>query len=154
MPSAFGTNYTPISASGTDSHIQHVAKLLATQICCSDIVIPDLKYVKQDDEELTEGMKEDTTNMENDDMFLSQQAELNLKNCHIDSVEAEELSLDALLRILDTGKIVLSKQFKEIHTKVISKMTFMCSGNFRNSEYCFFLKKEKENLRLFYYYIL
>lgn len=134
MPSAFGTNYTPISAAGTDSHIQHVAKLLATQICCSDLVIPDLKYIKQDDEELTEEIKEETIKMEEDDMFLSQQAELNLKNCHIDPIEAEELSLDALLRILDTSKIVMSKQFKEIHTKAITKMAVMCSGNFRNSE--------------------
>lgn len=133
MPSAFGTNYTPTPAAGTDSHIQFVAKLLATNICCSDAVIPDLKYIKQDDES-KEGIKEETSKMEEDDMFLAQPAELNLKNCHIDPIEAEELSLDALLRILDTSKIVFSKQFKEIHTKAITKMAVMCSDDFRNSK--------------------
>lgn len=133
MPSAFGINYTPIAAAGTDHHIQHVAKLLATQICCSDVVIPDLKYTKQEDDEL-EGIKEETIKAEDEDIFLAQPVELNLKNCHIDPIEAEELSLDALLRILDTSKIVLSKQFKEIHIKAITKMAVMCSDDFRNSK--------------------
>lgn len=134
MPSAFGTNYTPIAAAGTDNHIQHVAKLLATQLCSSDVVIPDLKFIKQDDDESMEGIKEETIKAEEDDIFLAQPAELNLKNCHIDPIEAEELSLDALIRILDTSKIVLSKQFKEIHTKAITKMAVMCSDNFRESK--------------------
>lgn len=138
MPSAFGTNYTPITAAGTDSHIEHVAKLLATQICVSDVVIPDLKFIKQDDDELSEGVKEEMK-MEEDDLFLAQPVELNLKNCHIDPIEAEELSLDALLRILDTSKIVLSKQFKEIHIKAITKMAVMCSDDFRNSKYHLFV---------------
>lgn len=133
MPSAFGINYTPTPAAGTESHIQLVAKMLATHICCSDVVIPDLKYTKQDEDESKEGIKEETIKMEEDDIFLAQPAELNLKNCHIDPIEAEELSLDALLRILDTSKIVFSKQFKEIHTKAITKMAVMCSDDFRNS---------------------
>lgn len=133
MPSAFGTNYTPTPAAGTESHIQLVAKLLATHICSSDVVIPDLKYIKQDEDESKEGIKEETIRMEEDDIFLAQPAELNLKNCHIDPIEAEELSLDALLRILDTSKIVFSKQFKEIYTKAITKMAVMCSDDFRNS---------------------
>lgn len=133
MPSSFGINYTPITAAGTDSHIQHVAKLLATQICCSDVIIPDLKCIKQNDDPV-EGIKEETIKFEEDDMFLAQAAELNLNNCHIDPIEAEELSLDALLRILDTSRIVLSKQFKEIHIKAITKMAVMCSNDFRNSK--------------------
>lgn len=134
MPSAFGTNYTPIAAAGTDNHIQHVAKLLATHICCSDVVIPDIKFIKPDDDEPMEGIKEETVKVDEEDIFLAQPAELNLKNCHIDPIEAEELSHDALLRILDTSKIVLSKQFKEIHIKSITKMAVMCSDDFRNSK--------------------
>jgi len=140
MPLAFSANYTPISAAGTDGHIQHVAKLLATQICCSDIDIPDLKFIMQNEDEPMEGIKEekDTLKMEEDDMFLAQPTELNLTNCHIDPTEAEDLSLDALLRILDTSKIILSKQFKEIHIKAITKMAVMCSDDFRNSNNCLF----------------
>lgn len=134
MPSAFGTNYTPITAAGTDSHIEHVAKLLATQICVMDVIIPDIKFIKQHDDESTEGIKEEMK-MEEDDIFLAQPVELNLKNCYIDPIEAEELSLDALLRILDTSKIVLSKEFKEIHNKAITKMAVICSDDFRNSKY-------------------
>lgn len=133
MPSYFGINYTPIAAAGTYNHIQHVAKLLATQICCSDFIIPDLKFIKQSDDEM-EGIKEETIQTEEDDMFVAQTAELNLNNCDIDPIEAEELSLDALLRILDTGRIVFSKQFKEIHIKAITKMAVICSDNFRNSK--------------------
>lgn len=133
MPLTFSANYTPISAAGTDSHIQHVAKLLATQICCLNIDIPDLKFIKLDGDELMEGVQEETTKIDEEDMLLAQPAELNLKNCHIDPTEAEELSLDALLRILDTSKIVLSKPVKEVHTKAITKMAVMCSDDFRNS---------------------
>lgn len=140
MPSAFVANYTPIAAAGTDHHIQHVAKLLAALICCSDIVIPGLKYIKKDDDgksssELTDGKKEDIIKTEDEDMTLNQPADLNLNNCLIDPTEAEELSLDALLRILDTSKIVLSKQFKEVHTKAITKIAVMCGDDFRNSKY-------------------
>jgi len=134
MPPFFGTNYTPISAAGTDSHIQHVAKLLATQMCSSEVEIPDFKYnIIELEDGSKEGIKEETLKLEEEDMFLAQPAELNLKNCQIDPIEAEELSLDALLRILDTSKIVVSKQFKEIHTKAITKMAVMCSDVFRNS---------------------
>lgn len=133
MPLTFGINYTPISAAGTDNHVQYVAKLLATQLCSSDIDIPDLKSLKLDEDESVEGIKEDPIKIEEEDMFLAQPAELNLNNCHIDPIEAEELSHDALLRILDTSKIVLSKQFKEIHIKAITKMAVMCSDDFRNS---------------------
>uniref|UniRef100_A0A2S2QQH0 Symplekin n=1 Tax=Sipha flava TaxID=143950 RepID=A0A2S2QQH0_9HEMI len=133
MPSAFETNYTPISAAGTDCHKQYVAKLLATLLCSSDVVIPDLKYIKQDDDELVDGIKEETLKMEEEDILLAQPAELNLKNCHIDPIEAEELSLDALLRILETSKIIKSKQLREIHTKVITKMAVICSDDFRNT---------------------
>jgi len=132
MPSTFGTNYSPISIVDSDTNMQYVAKLLATHICSSDIVIPDLKYPKKDNESI-DGIKEETT-MEEDDIFLAQPAELNLKNCHIDPIEAEELSLDALLRILDTSNIVLSKQFKKIHIKAITKIAVMCSDDFRNSK--------------------
>lgn len=135
MPSIFGINYTPIAAAGTDIHIQHVAKLLAALICCSDVVIPGLKYIKKDDDESSiDGKKEEIIKMEDDDMLLNQPAELNLNNCLIDPTEAEELSLDALLRILDTSKIVLSKQFKEVHIKAITKIAVMCSDDFRNSK--------------------
>lgn len=133
MPSHFGINYTPIAAAGTDNHIQHVAKLLATQICCSDFIIPDLKFIKQNYDEPMEGIKEETIQTEEDDLFVSQTTELNLNNCDIDPIEAEEVSLDALLRILDTGRIIFSKQFKEIHIKAITKMAVMCNDNFRNS---------------------
>lgn len=134
MPSAFVTNYTPIAAAGTDSHIKHVAKLLATQICGSDIVIPDLKYINQNDESL-EGVKEEMIKMEEEDILLAQPAELNTNNCQIDPTEAQELSNDALLRVLDTSKIVLSKQFKEVHIKAITKVAVMCSDNFRDSKF-------------------
>lgn len=137
MPSTFGTNYTPFSAVGTDNHIQYVAKLLATQLCRSDVVIPDIKYIKQDDDELLDGIKEETLKIEEEDILLAQPAELNLENCHIDPIEAEELSLDALLRILETSKIIMSKQLREIHTKVITKMAVICSDDFRNSKYYF-----------------
>lgn len=133
MPSSFGTNYTPTSAAGTDNHIQYVAKLLATQLCCSDVVISDLKYIKPDDDESVDGIKEETLKIEEEDL-LAQPADLNLINCHIDPIEAEELSLDALLRILETSKIIKSKQFREIHTKVITKMAVICSDDFRNSK--------------------
>lgn len=134
MPSAFVTNYVPIAAAGTDSHIKHVAKLLATQICSSDIIIPDLKYMTQDDDESMEGIKEEMIKIEEEDMLLAQPAELNIDNCHIDPIEAEELSIDALIRVLDTSKIVLSKQFKEVHIKAITKVAVMCSDNYRNSK--------------------
>lgn len=139
MPTAFVANYTPIAAAGTDSHIQHVARLLAALICCSDIAIPGLKYIKKEDDgksssEFTDGKKEELIKVEDEDMTLNQPADLNLSNCLIDPTEAEELSLDALLRILDTSKIVLSKQFKEVHTKAITKIAVMCSDDFRNSK--------------------
>ncbi|XP_022182755.1 symplekin [Myzus persicae] len=132
MPSAFITNYTPIAAAGTDSHIKHVAKLLATQICGSDIFIPDLKYITQNDDESLEGVKEEIVKMEEEDILLAQPAELNMNNCHIDPTEAEDLSTDALLRVLDTSEIVLSKQFKEVHIKAITKVAVMCSDDYRN----------------------
>lgn len=134
LPSAFVTNYTPIAAAGTDSHIKHVAKLLATQICGSDIVIPDLKYITRNDDESLEGVKEEIIKMEEEDILLAQPAELNMNNCQIDPTEAEELSIDALLRVLDTSRIVLSKQFKEVHIKAITKVAVMCSDDFRNSK--------------------
>jgi len=134
MPSAFVANYTPIAAAGTDSHIKHVAKLLATQICGSDIVIPDLKFITHDNDELMEGIKEEKIKMEEEDLLLALPAELNMSNCQIDPIEAEELSIDALLRILDTSKIILSKQFKQVHIKAITKVAVMCSDDYRNSK--------------------
>ncbi|VVC29902.1 Armadillo-type fold,Symplekin C-terminal,Symplekin/Pta1, N-terminal,Armadillo-like [Cinara cedri] len=133
MPLAFSANYSPIAAAGTDNHIQHVAKLLATQLCCSDVVIPGLQYIKKEDYEFIDEKNEEIIKMEDDDMLLNQPAELNLENCLIDPTEAEELSLDALLRILDTSKIVLSKQFKEVHTKAITKIAVMCGDDYRNT---------------------
>lgn len=132
MPSAFAANYTPISATDSDTNLQCIAKLLATQICNSDVVIPDLKYTKKDNES-TDGTKEETK-LEEDDIFLAQPAELNLKNYHIDPAEAEELSMDALLRILDASKLNLSKQFKKVHIKAITKMAVLCSDSFRDSK--------------------
>lgn len=132
MPSAFGTNYVPISTADSDTNLQYVAKLLATHICGSDVVIPDLKYTKKDIESM-DGTKEETQ-VEEDDIFLTQPAELNLENCLIDPAEAADLSLDALLRILDTNQIILSKQFKQIHIKAVTKMAVICSDDFRNSK--------------------
>ncbi|XP_050439489.1 symplekin [Adelges cooleyi] len=135
MPSSFQSNYTPISAAGTDSQIKHLAEILTAQVCSSNVPIPELNTCKLHDTEASEIIKEGIikNNDNEENMFLSMPAELNVKMYRIDSTEAEKLAHDALLRILGTGKLVMSKTCKEIRLKAISRMAVMCNDDFRNT---------------------
>lgn len=135
MPLIFEANYTPIAAAGTDNHKQHVAKLLASLMCSSDEIIPELSSIKYEDEPM-EIMKEEMIKKmeEDEDMLLAMPAELNIKSYRIELGEAEELSYDALVRLLENGKNIKSKSFKEIHTKAITRMAVMGSEKVRSSK--------------------
>ncbi|XP_050547676.1 symplekin-like, partial [Daktulosphaira vitifoliae] len=135
MPLYFQSNYTPITAAGTDSQIKNLADLLSNQICTSNLSLPELNECKSEKIETIEMIKEELLKKNDDEenLFLSMPAELNVKCCRIDPSEAEELSHDALLRILDTGKLIMSKPFKDIHNKVITRMAVMCNDKFLNT---------------------
>lgn len=137
MPSVFEQNYTPITAAGTDGHIQHVAKLLASQICSSNLIIPDLNNMKYENIKPMEIIKEELLKKteEDDDLFLSMPAELNLKSYRVDLMDAEDLSHDSLCRILDRGKMPTTKLFKEILNKAVTRIAITSNDRFRNSKY-------------------